>query len=150
VLDVGCGTGRILLDFLAQGIDIDGVDDSPEMLAICREKAARLNLLIDVRQQKMESLDLPRRYGTILVPSSTLQLLTNLDVAREGMLRFFAHLHPGGAFVAAFGFDWRPGVPMDTGWMLKFEKIKHEDGATVLGWERTWHEPEHQLWHEEE
>ncbi len=34
-LDVGCGTGRLLLDYLAQGIDIDGVDISPEMLAIC-------------------------------------------------------------------------------------------------------------------
>src|SRR6266550_247114 len=39
VLDVGCGTGRILLDFLVQRIDIDGVDNSPEMLAVCREKA---------------------------------------------------------------------------------------------------------------
>jgi ubiquinone/menaquinone biosynthesis C-methylase UbiE len=150
VLDVGCGTGRILLDFVAQGIDIDGVDDSPEMLAICREKAKQLNLSIDVRQQKMESLGLPRRYGTILVPSSTLQLLTDLDDAREAMRRFFAHLLPGGAFVTAFGFDWRAGDPLDTGWLLKFEKIRDEDGAIVRGWDRTWHEPEHQLWHDEE
>jgi len=34
VLDVGCGTGRLLLDYLQQGIDIDGVDNSPDMLAI--------------------------------------------------------------------------------------------------------------------
>ena len=39
VLDVGCGTGRLLLDYLMDGIDIDGVDNSPEMLALCREKA---------------------------------------------------------------------------------------------------------------
>jgi ubiquinone/menaquinone biosynthesis C-methylase UbiE len=39
VLDVGCGTGRLLLDSLAQGIAIDGVDVSPDMLAICAEKA---------------------------------------------------------------------------------------------------------------
>lgn len=41
VLDVGCGTGRLILDFLAQGIDIDGVDNSPEMLAICQRPSLR-------------------------------------------------------------------------------------------------------------
>jgi ubiquinone/menaquinone biosynthesis C-methylase UbiE len=44
VLDVGCGTGRLLLDYLQQGIDIDGVDNSPAMLAICRRKAEDLKL----------------------------------------------------------------------------------------------------------
>src|SRR5438477_9633497 len=76
VLDVGCGTGRILVDFRGQGIDIDGVDNSPEMLAICREKAARLGVSVTLFEQKMESLALPRRYATIRVPSSSLQLVT--------------------------------------------------------------------------
>ena len=43
-LDVGCGTGRIILDYLSDGIDIDGLDNSPEMLAICREKARKVGL----------------------------------------------------------------------------------------------------------
>ena len=43
-LDIGCGTGRLLLDYLAAGIDIDGVDNSPEMLAICEEKAQKSGL----------------------------------------------------------------------------------------------------------
>ena len=34
-LDVGCGTGRLLLDYLTEGIEIDGVDVSPDMLAVC-------------------------------------------------------------------------------------------------------------------
>ncbi len=32
VLDVGCSSGRLILDYLAEGIDIDGVDISPEMI----------------------------------------------------------------------------------------------------------------------
>jgi len=150
VLDIGCGTGRILLDFLAQGIDIDGVDDSPEMLSICREKAKKLGLRDASHQQRMEALELPRRYRTILIPSSTFQLLTDATTAQAAMRRFYAHLCQGGALVSAFGFGWRQGDPLDTGWKVKFEKQRAEDGAIVKAWERTWHEPEHQLWHEEE
>ena len=37
VLDIGCGTGRILLDFMQQGFDIDGVDNSPDSKAAVDE-----------------------------------------------------------------------------------------------------------------
>ena len=43
-LDVGCGTGRLLLDYLAAGIDVDGVDNSPEMLVLCRKGGAAAGL----------------------------------------------------------------------------------------------------------
>ena len=38
-LDVACGTGRLLLPYLRAGLDVDGCDISPDMLALCREKA---------------------------------------------------------------------------------------------------------------
>src|SRR5437016_11230663 len=84
-LDVGCGTGRLLLDYLAEGIDIDGVDNSPEMLALCREKARKLGLQPAIYQQSMESLDLPQKYRTIIVPSSSFLLVTDLSAAAEAM-----------------------------------------------------------------
>jgi ubiquinone/menaquinone biosynthesis C-methylase UbiE len=102
VLDVGCGTGRLLLDFLALGIDIDGVDNAPEMLALCRRKAARLGLRPNSHLQRMEQLDLPRRYRTILVPSSSFQLLIELADAREALRRFHDHLEPRGTLVMPF------------------------------------------------
>lgn len=42
VLDVGCGTGRLLLDYFSQGFDVVGLDNSPEMVALCREKAKKI------------------------------------------------------------------------------------------------------------
>jgi SAM-dependent methyltransferase len=102
VLDVGCGTGRLLLDFLQQGFDIDGVDNSAEMLALCRQKAELLGLTPRVYQQPMQRLDLPRRYRTIIVPSSSFQLLLRVEDARDAMVRFHDHLEPAGTLVMPF------------------------------------------------
>ena len=106
VLDVGCGTGRLLLDYAAEGIDIDGVDNSPEMLALCREKAAAQGLEPSLFQQQMQALELPRRYRTIIVPSSSFQLLTDEDDAREALRRFHDHLEPGGSLAMSFMLIW--------------------------------------------
>lgn len=150
VLDVGCGTGRIILDYLAEGIDIDGLDNSPEMLAICQAKAKKMGLSPTLYQQRMEELNLPRTYQTILAPSSTLQLVTDLDMTHRVLSQFLSYLQPGGAFATSFSFEWREGTPLDTGWELLFEKTRPEDGATVRSWTREWREPEHQFWHTEQ
>ena len=94
VLDIGCATGRLLLDYAAGGTRIDGVDASPEMLALCRERADRLGLKPGLFQQWMHELDLPGRYATILVPSSSFQLLTDSADAEQALQRFRDHLEP--------------------------------------------------------
>ncbi|MFO7964142.1 MAG: class I SAM-dependent methyltransferase [Desulfobacterales bacterium] len=38
LLDIGCGTGARLADFVEKGLNVSGVDPSPFMLDICREK----------------------------------------------------------------------------------------------------------------
>jgi len=43
-LDVGCGTGELVCELAGLGIEAVGVDFSPEMIALAREKAAALGL----------------------------------------------------------------------------------------------------------
>jgi SAM-dependent methyltransferase len=38
ILEIGCGTGRVLLPTARAGLDIVGLDASPRMLAVCRER----------------------------------------------------------------------------------------------------------------
>ena len=149
-LDVGCGTGRLLLDYLSAGIDIDGVDNSPEMLAFCREKARRLGLHPALFQQQMESLDLPRKYRTVIVPSSSFQLMIDPGLASQAMRRFFEYLEPGGALVMSFMILWRPGDPQQTDWKLAVERVRPEDGAVVRRRSRAWYDVERQIEHSED
>ena len=145
-LDIGCGTGRLLLDYLTAGIDIDGVDSSPEMLAICGEKAQKLGLHPTLFQQSMEALNLPRRYRTIMVPSSSFQLVTDPNAATQAMRRFFHHLEPGGIVVMPFMILWQGPVTdqIVTGeWELIAEQVRPEDGVLIRRWTRsTYHLPQ--------
>ena len=152
-LDVGCGTGRLLLDYLAEGVDIDGVDNSPDMLRICREKAAVLGLKPALYQQPMEALDLPRRYRTLIVPSSSFQLLTDLAAAERALQRFYAHLEPGGTLAMPFMVVYHgddPGPLVREEWGEPREKIRESDGALVRRWSRSTYDLAEQLEHTED
>ena len=138
VLDVGCGTGRLLLSFMAEEIDIDGVDNSPEMLDLCRQKAAKLGLSPALYLQTMETLDLARQYQTILVPSGSFQLLIDPNDARAAMQRFFSHLSPGGTLVMSFYKLWTgepTGPTASEEWMR--EVVSPEDGSIIRRWARS-------------
>ncbi len=147
-LDVGCGTGRLLVDFMAQGLDVDGVDNSPEMLALCREKAARHGLTPSLHEGYMETLDLPRRYQTILVPSSSLQLVIEPELADRAVARLRDHLLPGGVLLASFMALWQPGDPLDSEW----EKTvtRPEDGLTFRRVARSRYDPAAEVEHTED
>jgi SAM-dependent methyltransferase len=155
-LDVGCGTGRLLLDYLAAGLDVDGVDNSPEMLAICRDKAAGLGIEVDGRlfEQAMQEMDLPRRYATIFVPSSSFQLLTDVREADEAMRRFVAHLAPDGVVVMSIMSKLWPGKAPPpqmvwTEWANVGEAQRPDGRSTIRRWIRARYDHEHQLEHEE-
>jgi ubiquinone/menaquinone biosynthesis C-methylase UbiE len=155
-LDVGCGTGRLTLDYLRTGLDIDGVDNSPEMLALCRARAAAEGVDVDGRlyEQEMDRMALPRRYAVIFVPSSSFQLLTEPAAAVAAMQRFHEHLEPGGLLVMPFMSKlWRgrtaPAQMAWSDWRMLGEARRPEDGSVVRRWMRTRYDHAGQLEHEE-
>lgn len=149
-LDVGCGTGRLVLDFMADGIDIDGVDNSQEMLDLCRVKGAQVGLQPTLYLQSMTALALPRRYQTILVPSGSIQILIEPHDVRAAMQNFFNHLLPGGTLIIAFYQLWTGGPVGPTAreeWMR--EVVRPEDGAILRRWSRSTYDLVNNLEHTE-
>lgn len=136
VLDVGCASGRLVLDYLAQGIDIDGVDLSPEMIALCKVNAEKKGLNPTLYNQGMTELDLPRKYKTILIPSSSIQLLLKPGQPLLAMQRFYNHLESGGVLVSPFMTLWKEGDPLES--EFTHENMHPEDGVLVrrTGWSR--------------
>ena len=126
------------------------------MLGICRDKAAAMGIDIEGRlhEQEMDKLALKRRYATIVVPSSSFQLLTDLAVADQAMACFHQHLAPGGVLVMSIMSKLWPGkrTPPQMQWSewFKFaEQQRPDDGMTIRRWIRTRYDHTQQLDHEE-
>jgi SAM-dependent methyltransferase len=98
VLDVGCGTGRLLLPLLQAGIEIDGCDISGDMLDYCRRKAARAGYSPNLYEQPMHALDIPRRYKTIYICDS-FGLAGSREKDLATLQHCFKHLEDGGALL---------------------------------------------------
>ena len=97
-LDLGCGTGRLLLPYLRQGLDVDGCDVSGDMLALCKEAAEREGLEARLYEQAKHELDLPRRYRTVFM-CGALGVGSTRAEEMEAMRRVYDQLEPGGTFV---------------------------------------------------
>ncbi len=89
ILELGCGTGRILRPLAALGHAVTGVDDSPDMLARGPD--------LPTERSPIQSLRLDRRFDVVLLAST----MINADpVTRQGFLATARHhLHDDGIAV---------------------------------------------------
>lgn len=111
-LDVGCGTGRLLLRYLRAGLEVEGVDTSSDMLAMCRKKPEHQGLKPVLYQQAMQNLDLPRKYKTIYIPCGTFVLVIDRVQAWEALRRFYDHLESDGLLIFNIFWPFDEGGPL--------------------------------------
>jgi SAM-dependent methyltransferase len=129
-LELGCGTGRLLLRYVQQGLDVEGVDVSADMLAICRRNAATRGIEPVLHEGGIAPLALGTRYRTLYCPAGSFMLFHDRDVAIDALRSYAAHLEPGGALWLALGVPWRD---LDANWEWRVRRsATAEGGVTVI------------------
>jgi SAM-dependent methyltransferase len=96
-LELGCGDGDPMIELRCRGLDVEGVDSSPEMLERCRLAADRRGVDVVVHLQRMQDLDVARTFRCIYLAGASFNLLTTDEDALATLRRIRAHLHPDGS-----------------------------------------------------
>jgi SAM-dependent methyltransferase len=100
VLEIGCGTGRILLPIARSGRSIDGLDASPQMLERCRAKVAGepdvVRQRVTLHHGDARTFDLGRRFDLVIAPFRVVQHLTSIEDQLAFLDSVARHLAPGG------------------------------------------------------
>ena len=99
-LELGCGTGRLLLTLAREGIDVTGLDRSEAMLEMAAEYLARAPAEVQQRVRlvagDMADFRLGREFGLIYIAFRSFMMLTTPELQRACLDRCRAHLAPGG------------------------------------------------------
>jgi SAM-dependent methyltransferase len=79
VLELACGSGRLLAPMAEAGFSVTGVDSSRPMLQRARDRLTRLGLDANLVQQRIEQLQLDNRFRTIILGLDSFGLLLQRD-----------------------------------------------------------------------
>lgn len=102
-LELGCGTGRVLIPTAETGCEIVGLDLSEYMLARCREKLSRTSAAVQSRvrlvQGTMTDFDLGERFLLITIPFRPFQHLVGVEDQIACLRCANCHLDRGGTLI---------------------------------------------------
>ena len=110
VLEVGCGTGRVLIPVARAGIDIVGLDLSRNMLSVCRQKIASeppaVQRRVDLVEADMRHFDLGRQFPLVTIPFRPFQHLSTVADELSCLKAIRTHLRPEGKLILDLFNPW--------------------------------------------
>ncbi len=105
ILEVACGTGRVLLPIARKGIEIHGVDNSLPMLGILKkalsEEIPAIRQKVTLHEGDMREFRLDARYPLVIIPFRPLQHLLTVEDQVKALRTAALHLTDDGIL----GFD---------------------------------------------
>ena len=105
VLELGCGSGRILAVLADQVAELHGLDSCEEALALARK---HLPASVELQRGEMETFDVGGGFDRVLIPFNGIYCLPDLESVRRTFVQVSKALAPEGLLV----FDGYAGDPI--------------------------------------
>jgi SAM-dependent methyltransferase len=130
ILEIACGTGRVLLPIARRGIEIHGVDNSRPMLEILKNSLNRepneVRHRATLHEGDMRDFRLGAQFPLVIIPFRPMQHMHTVEDQVSALTSAASHLRPGGilafdVFYPKFDvmtssageevleFEWSPG-----------------------------------------
>lgn len=137
LLDVCCGTGTVALMLAKEGFELTGIDLSPEMIRIARDKAQDQGVDVTFEPGDAVDFDLGRKFDGAYSFFDSLNYITDPEKMRLAIARVGQHLQPGGSLIfdlnTAFAFETNLFDQQDTSRTAPIRYSWHGDYDPVSG-----------------
>src|SRR5258708_31299477 len=100
VLEIACGTGRVLLQTARAGVEIHGVDNSRPMLQVLsahlEKEPAEIQDRVTISEGDMRTFRLGREFALVTIPFRPMQHIYTVSDQIAALQTASAHLAPDG------------------------------------------------------
>jgi SAM-dependent methyltransferase len=131
VLELGCGTGRVLIPVAKSGIEVLGIDTSRKMLAVARTKISALNKNVASRitlcLSDMRAFSFAKKFNLIIIPFNTFLTMKTKRDKEKALRRIREHLTDNGLLIIhVFAPNYNL---LAQGSTVKFKRIIHKESS---------------------
>jgi SAM-dependent methyltransferase len=141
ILEIACGTGRVALRLVQEGVRLTGLDHSAAMLEVARRRSRGMPFVRWV-QGDMRSFELGERFDLALMPGHPFQVLLTPDDQVACLECTRRHLVPGGLLVVHLdhlNVGWLGDLVRGKGGALeKAEEFVHPETGRTVRTSRAW------------
>jgi SAM-dependent methyltransferase len=138
VLELGCGTGRTLIPMAQAGVQVVGIDSSPHMLRVCRDRLEGLDeevrSRVELKQLDIRDMNLSAVFRLVAAPFRVFQFLLTVEDQIACLRSVHESLRQGATFIVDLSF---PALSLfstdDLGAEISYEpEVELPDGRRVL------------------
>ncbi len=132
ILELGCGSGRVMLHLAREGFEVTGVDSSPAMITLARRRLALQKSIaprITLLEDDFTRLRLGKTFPLIILPFNTFAHMVEPADAGAALETIAAHLASGG--LAAFALPNPIPIYGDPPESLVLERIFRDEERNV-------------------
>lgn len=123
-LEIGSGSGRLLIPYLQAGLNVEGIEPDPDMQNICLDNAKNLNLKPIIYQLNLQELKLTKKFKTIYMPLYVFQNINNKQSAIESLKKCHEHLEINGQILISIFIPWNdPTGTYEETWRIRKSNI---------------------------
>ncbi|MCL4465458.1 MAG: methyltransferase domain-containing protein [Chloroflexi bacterium] len=135
ILEIGCGTGRVVLPLARAGFRVTGVDISPAMLSIARQKVeqAKVAESVSLQQADARHLHLKVRFALAMIASNSFGLFVSHEDQLQVLHSARLALRPNGLLIIdMFNPDLGLLSSEDGQLFHDFTRVDESTGHTIL------------------
>jgi len=122
LLDMACGEGSFAVAMAESGYQVTGIDQSPQMISLARERAQQAGISVKFHVEDMRSLPFAQSFDLVTCFFDSLNYLLSFKDLQQAFQGAFKALRPGGYFI--FDMNMIYGLAVD--WMREKTFIQNE------------------------